>query len=144
MSMNLSRRNFAALAASALAVSALPLGSLASESAAPAAEPAADAADAAAAEDVDPGLAALVGTYTALMPAFREERNDQPWRDALSEYAGISGEDEADQVKDAFLAMYEADFYGNEAVALSASGYSTFDCYLEGVETFTVEGNTIS
>lgn len=144
MQKRLARNIIAAAVSSTLAMSAFSLGALASEAAETTGADGAQAA-AAQAEEVNEGLAALAGTYTDLMPAMRDEANAQYWYDALAQYCGIEDEALADQVKDAFLSMYEADFYGNEAAVLAAGGsYSTFDCYLEGVATFTVDGNTIS
>ena len=86
------------------------------------------------------------GTYTNLFPAFREEKYDAVWQEKLAEHCGVPAED-ADAVKDAFLSVYEADMYGEEAQKRFEEdpSYFMFNCYMaDGVEYMTFEGNTIS
>ena len=103
------------------------------------------------AEDAtDSGADALLeefrGTYTALFPAFRDDRYDAMWEKSLSEYAGVDAEN-AETVKDAFLSVYESDIHGEEAQknAEGEPGWFMFDCsFAGGVEYMTFDGNTIS
>lgn len=91
-------------------------------------------------------LAEFQGTFVNLFPAFRESAYDAVWEEALSDYCEIPAEDAA-SVKDTFLSIYEADYYGQEAVkkAEEEPGYFAFDCEMtQGVCEMTFEGDTIS
>ena len=102
--------------------------------------------------EADPGSGAdtllneFQGTYTALFPAFRDDRYDTMWEKSLSEYAGVDAEN-AETVKDAFLSVYESDIHGEEAQkkAEEEPGWFMFDCsFAGGVDSMTFDGNTIS
>ena len=103
-------------------------------------------ADAAENPGADAMLSEIQGTYTALFPAFRDDKYDAVWEEKLAEYAGVDAED-AETVKDAFLSMYESGIRGEEAEkkAEEDPSWFMFDCsFSGGVEYMTVEGNTIT
>ena len=103
-------------------------------------------AEAAAGSGMDTLLDEFQGTYTALFPAFRDDRYDSMWEKSLSEYAGIDAEN-TETVKDAFLSMYESDIHGEEAQkkAEEEPGWFMFDCSFGGqVNCMTFDGNRIS
>ena len=91
-------------------------------------------------------LSQIQGTYTALFPAFREDRYDAIWEEKLSAYAGVEAE-AAEEVKDVFLGMYESGIHGEEAVkkAEEEPGWFLFDCsFTGGVESMVIDGEEIA
>ena len=82
-------------------------------------------------------------TYANLFTVILDSQYDDIW---LSKAELIVGADAAQENVDYLKSFISADIYGQEAVdAYKNAGYFLFDCwYLDDVDTFTFDGNTIT
>ena len=95
------------------------------------------------ASEADPFLASLEGSYVELFPVMADASNDAVWQEAIGAYT--DDEDTYNMYHSMFTDMFMSDLYGEEAVETYQDGSYAFNCFfLNDVEEFTFEGNTIS
>ena len=82
-------------------------------------------------------------TYANLFTVILDDQYDDIW---MAKAVPIVGEDTARENVDYLKGFISADIYGEEAVeAYKDAGYFMFDCwYLDDVDTFTFDGDTIT
>ena len=82
-------------------------------------------------------------TYANLFTVILDDQYDDIW---IAKAVPIVGEDAARENVDYLKSFISADIYGEEAVeAYTDAGYFMFDCwYLDDVDTFTFDGDTIT
>ena len=91
-------------------------------------------------------LAELQGEYTDLFPTMGDESAKEIWYEAFNTYLGVEDTDTAEMLRQAIIGMYESTVYGDDALALTAddANYGCFDCYLENMGSFTIDGDVIT
>ena len=85
--------------------------------------------------------AELNDTYVELFPAMDAEEVKSLWYDDFKTVLGVEDESVAEMLRSVIIGMFEADAYGEDAVALAAEGptHYAFNCYfLQDVATFVM------
>ena len=91
--------------------------------------------------------AELNGTYVELFPAMDAEEVKPLWYNDFQTALGVEDEDTAEMLRSIIIGMFEADAYGEDAVALAAEDptYYAFNCYfLQDVATFVINDGNIT
>ena len=89
----------------------------------------------------------LNGTYVELFPAMDAEEVKPLWYSSFKTTLGVEDESVAEMLRSIIIGMFEADAYGEDALALAAEDptYYAFNCYfLQDVATFVIKDGTIT
>lgn len=97
-------------------------------------------------EEIDPAqlMEDVAGTYVPLFSVLNKPEYDDLW---VGYSADLVGEEDAQAVADMLRASTTAEIYGEEAVEAYAADPDSmsFDCYfIEGVDKFVFDGNTVT